>query len=77
MENDFQKVWGKNFFIRKIYTTVCLPDETIEKGAVGLATPSLTGASRELAVSHNSSIDRFINPWNTRLHLNNSIFIVK
>ncbi len=27
------------------------------KGAVGRATPNLTGASSELAVSHNSSID--------------------
>lgn len=30
-----------------------------ENGAVGLATPNLTGAIKESAVSHNSSMDSF------------------
>lgn len=37
------------------------------KGAVGLATPSLTGAIKLSAVSHNSSTAILISAWNTRL----------
>jgi hypothetical protein len=34
------------------------------KGAVGLATPSRTGANKELAVSHNSSTAMLMRAWN-------------
>ena len=35
-----------------------------EKGAVGLATPNLTGANKALPVSHNSSMEMLIRAWN-------------
>lgn len=38
------------------------------KGAVGLATPSLTGAIKLSAISHSSSTASLIRAWNTRLH---------
>ena len=38
------------------------------KGAVGLATPNLTGASKALADSQSSSTAMLMSPWNTRLH---------
>lgn len=41
------------------------------KGAVGRATPCLTGAINESAVSQSSSTESFINAWKTLLHLTN------
>lgn len=40
-----------------------------EKGAVGRATPSRTGAISESAVSHSSSIANLLKDWNSLLHL--------
>lgn len=37
-------------------------------GAVGRATPNLTGAINESAVSHNSSTANLISAWKTFLH---------
>lgn len=38
------------------------------KGAVGLATPNLTGAIKLSAISHSSSTANLIRAWNTLLH---------
>ena len=62
-----------NFTLRLIcflitWTASALLD-TSENGAVGLATPSLTGAIKASAVSHSSSMAKVIKAWKTLLHI--------
>lgn len=63
--------------ISKVYYItfkISLGDVASEKGTVGLATPNLTGAIKESAVSHNSSIAIFDKAWKTLLHFPNGTF---
>jgi len=46
-------------------------EDTRENGAVGRATPSLTGAINASAVSQSSSMAILIRAWKTLLHFTN------
>lgn len=57
------------FIINKLTLIISLLDVAREKGAVGLATPNLTGAINESAVSHSSSTESLTKERNTLRHL--------
>lgn len=57
------------FECRTLTLMTSLLEVASENGAVGRATPNRTGAMRESAVSHSSSIESFTRERNTRLHL--------
>ena len=60
-------VSGSTLKRSSITDRLSLEVEDKEKGAVGLATPSLTGARRALPVSHSSSMEMLISAWKTLL----------
>jgi hypothetical protein len=79
--NDPVKKYDHDHYPVKILPYGCAPLTFITSmvelervnGAVGRATPSLTGAMRLSAISHSSSTASLMSAWNTRLHLTSGV----